>query len=66
MKKEIDEQGLDFKGEFFHQHFGEGEQIKGYKNLEVNVWMSAQTYHTWLDIKFKQKKMGADKIEKVG
>ncbi|GFH06323.1 Hat1_N domain-containing protein [Haematococcus lacustris] len=26
---------------------------------------AAQTYHTWIDIKYKQKKLGADKIDKV-
>lgn len=66
LETEISKGGIEFDGEFFHQHFGEDEAIKGYKNLQVNVWMSAQTYHTWLDVKFTQKKLGADKIEKVG
>ena len=66
LKKEIAAGGIEFQAEFFHQHFGDDEVLKGYKNLEVNVWMSAQTYVTWLEVKFTQKKLGADKIEKVG
>jgi hypothetical protein len=65
MEEEIAEGGIEFDGEFFHQIFGESESIKGFKNLEVNLWFSAQTYHAWVEIKYTQKKLGADKIEKV-
>eukprot|EP00967_Tisochrysis_lutea_P099167 scaffold147123_cov19-Tisochrysis_lutea.AAC.5 len=68
MEEEIAAGGIEFDAEFFHQHFGqddEGEtQIKGYKDLRINLWMSAQTYHTWLDIQYSQRKKGADKLEK--
>jgi hypothetical protein len=66
IEAEIDAGGIEFDAEYFHQLFGDDEVIKGYKDLRVNVWMSVQTYHTWLEIKYSKKKMGADKIEKVG
>ncbi|KAJ9534338.1 hypothetical protein QJQ45_016034 [Haematococcus lacustris] len=65
MAAEISQGGVEFDGEFFHQHFGDEENIKGYKHLSIDIWISAQTYHTWIDIKYKQKKLGADKIDKV-
>ena len=65
IEAEIDAGGIEFDAEYFHQLFGDDEVIKGYKDLCVNVWMSVQTYHTWLEIRYSKKKMGADKIEKV-
>jgi hypothetical protein len=69
MESEIALGGIEFDAEFFHQHFGqddEGEtRIKGYKDLSMNLWIHAQTYHMWLDIQYSKKKMGADKLEKV-
>ena len=32
------------------QHFEE-EKIRGYQGLHVDIWISAHTYHTFLDIK---------------
>ncbi len=43
--------GTTFDGEFFHQHFGEEETIKGYSGLEIDVWFSAHTFHAHIDIK---------------
>jgi len=69
MEAEIAAGGIEFDAEFFHQHFGQDEDgetlIKGYKDLRINLWISAQTYQTWLDIQYSKKKMGADKLEKV-
>jgi len=70
MEAEIAAGGIEFDAEFFHQHFGQDEegetQIKGYKDLRINLWIHAQTFHTWLDVQYSKKKMGADKLEKVG
>jgi hypothetical protein len=57
---------MEFEGEFFHQHFGDDEVIRGYKGLAVTLWVSAATAHVWLEIQFAQKKLGADKLVKVG
>lgn len=65
LSKEIEAGGTEFSGEFFHQHFGEEEEITGYDGLEVTLWISAQTFHAWLEIKFKARRPGATKIDKV-
>ncbi len=65
LQAEIARGGHEFDAEFFHQHFGDEEIVKGYRGLEVHLWFSASTYHAWVDVSFKQKKMGADQIVKV-
>lgn len=47
------------------QLFGDNEVIQGYRDLAIKVWVSARTYHAWIEIKFKEKTKGADKLQKV-
>lgn len=65
LSAEITAGGKPFKGEFMHQHFGEDEEIKGYMGLQVDIWFSAQTYHAWIDIRFKAKRYGALKLHEI-
>lgn len=62
---EIAAGGKLFKGEFLHQHFGDDEEIKGYMGLQIDIWVSAQTYHLWIDIRFKSKRYGALKLNEI-
>lgn len=65
LEAEIAAGGKTFKAEFLHQHFGEDEEIKGYIGLKINIWVHAQTYHTWVDIKYARKRPGADKLDRI-
>mmetsp|Transcript_23975 Transcript_23975/g.52458 ORF Transcript_23975/g.52458 Transcript_23975/m.52458 type:complete len:574 (-) Transcript_23975:376-2097(-) len=65
LEQEIERGGIEFNGEFFHQHFGEEEKIKGYLDLQIDVWFSGHTYHTWIDMKWAKKKPGADKLAAI-
>jgi hypothetical protein len=29
------------------QVFGDGEEINGYRGLQVDVWLSAHSFHCW-------------------
>ncbi|GLI63534.1 hypothetical protein VaNZ11_006522 [Volvox africanus] len=48
--------------DFLHQHFGDSEQIRGYRGLKITIWIHVRTYHTWVDIQFAGKRPGADKL----
>jgi hypothetical protein len=47
LEKEIEEGGQVFECEFYHQVFGEEEEIQGYKGLTVNIYLHERTYHAW-------------------
>jgi histone acetyltransferase 1 len=63
--EEIAAGGVEFEGEFFHQHFGDEEQIKGYEGLQVHIWFSAHTFHCWIEAKWTKRKPGADKLAQI-
>ena len=66
LQEEIARGGLEFDGEFFHQHFGEEELIQGFTGLHIDIWLSAQSCHTWIDVQCSSKKPGADrKLQKI-
>jgi hypothetical protein len=44
-EKELSAGGMPFNCEYYHQVFGEEEEISGYKNLGVDIYLSAKTYH---------------------
>lgn len=65
LAEEMKRGGTEVQGEFFHQHFGEEEQISGYKGLKVKLWMSVRTYHVWVEISHTARKQGFDQIVQV-
>lgn len=44
-----------FNPEFTHQQFGDTQQIKGYKGLEVHLWMCAKDFRTYMDVRYEKK-----------
>lgn len=59
------EGGQAFTPEYFHQVFGEEEEIKGYKDLAIDVWMCGATFHTWIDIQYEKQHKQADDLHKL-
>ena len=43
-EKELSAGGMPFSCEYYHQVFGEDEEINGYKSLRVDIHLSAKTY----------------------
>jgi hypothetical protein len=55
LNKQIDAGGQEFELEYYHQVFGVDEKIKGYTDLRVDIWLSSQSYHAWLDVNYTHK-----------
>lgn len=55
LNKQIDAGGKEFQLEYYHQVFGIDEKIKGYTDLSVDIWLSSQSYHSWVDVKYTHK-----------
>ncbi len=47
IEQEIDAGGSQFTCEYYHQCFGEDEEILGYKDLSIDIWLSAKSYIAW-------------------
>ncbi|KAG1669886.1 hypothetical protein FOA52_002412 [Chlamydomonas sp. UWO 241] len=65
LAEEMNAGGVEFRGEFFNQHFGNDETIKGFEGLSIKIWFSLRTFHAWLDISWKKRRPGADKVTAV-
>ena len=65
LAREISAGGKPFKAEFLHQTFGEKEEIRGYTDLRIDIWLSAQTYHAWVHVAYANKRPGADKLNNL-
>jgi hypothetical protein len=59
---DINSRGVVFPPEMCHRIFGDAEEIQGYVGLTIDIWMSARTYHTWLDINFGSKRAICDDL----
>lgn len=65
LQAEIAAGGAPVHVDFLHQHFGDSEQIRGYSNLKITIWLHVQTYHAWIDVSFATKRPGADKLSDI-
>lgn len=65
LNAEIDAGGDDFEAEFFHQHFGQDEEIKGYENPEIDIWLHSNSYVAWVDARFDAKARKADDLDSI-
>ncbi|KAK9917560.1 hypothetical protein WJX75_005792 [Coccomyxa subellipsoidea] len=48
-----------------HQFFGDEEEIKGYEDLEVDIWLSQRSYEALVEVRYSSKMRDADDIEKA-
>jgi hypothetical protein len=55
LNKQIDAGGKEFELEYYHQVFGVDEKIRGYTDLRVDIWLSSQSYHAWVDVNYTHK-----------
>ncbi|BDA48752.1 Histone acetyltransferase type B catalytic subunit [Coccomyxa sp. Obi] len=54
-----------FPPDMCHQFFGEEEEIKGYEDLAVDIWLSQRSYQALLEVRCSSRTPHADDIEKV-
>lgn len=52
-----------FQPDMAHQVFGDEEQIAGYSDLQVDVWLDPNTFKAYLEVHFSEKQEPADDIE---
>jgi len=45
--------------------FGDEEDVGGYQGLSIDIWISARTYHAWVDIKYERKFPKADDLHRL-
>ncbi|EIE27453.1 acyl-CoA N-acyltransferase [Coccomyxa subellipsoidea C-169] len=48
-----------------HQFFGDEEVIKGYEDLEIDIWLSQRSFEALLEVRYSSKMQDADDIEKA-
>ncbi|KXZ53687.1 hypothetical protein GPECTOR_6g604 [Gonium pectorale] len=65
LEAEITAGGAPVTVEFLHQHFGDSEQIRGYKDLVITIWFHVRTYHAWIDVRYAVRRPGADKLSSI-
>jgi histone acetyltransferase 1 len=53
-----------FNPQFMHQIFKKDEEIYGYKNLKIDIFLSAALLHPYIKIEYSDKLKDADNIHK--
>ncbi|CAM6085157.1 unnamed protein product [Calypogeia fissa] len=62
---QVDDEEYTFDPEFAERIFGEDGKIYGYKDLKIDLWLHAATFHAYVQIQYSSKSAGGKKSTDV-
>eukprot|EP00873_Tetraselmis_striata_P003640 jgi/Tetstr1/423904/TSEL_014527.t1 len=57
--------GGGFRPEYTHQVFSDEEEVKGYKDLSIDIFLNARTFAAYAEVSFSEKAAKADDVDSM-